>query len=91
MMKKVVKDAILDKNIPYPAKGGIKFIALYSGYSLSLCFSPHVRLPFYRGSMRENDFITTMFRMNVDQHMVCSLHMISIIITGTLFLYHLLG
>ena len=36
----------------------------------------------------EFDFITTMFGMNVDQH---SSHMVSIIVKGTLFLYHLLA
>ena len=36
----------------------------------------------------EFDFIATKLGMNVDQRMVCSARMVSIIVKGTLFLYH---
>ena len=86
-MQKLVKDTI--QSFP-SSKGRIQLIASYSEYSLSLCFSPRVRLPLYKGSMKENLTLSP----RCSERMLISYQrgprMVSIIVKGTLFLYHLL-
>ena len=81
----------MDKNISQQAKRRTQLIASHSGYSLSLCFSPRVRLPLYRGSSRENLTLSPLSSEWMLTSMVHSPRMVSIIVKGTLFLYHFLA
>ena len=79
-MVKDAKISKLDKNISHQPKGQTQLIASYSQLFSEPLFQSLCQTALVQGvDEGEFDFITTMFRMNVDQHMVHSPRMVLII------------